>query len=86
MEAISSITYGIYQTFNDSLKNHSIGITDNPDSVEEAKSSQTKCKRWKVDTLFDAYSIERYFIEEFGMKQDGEVINNFENDIYVYIY
>ena len=86
MEAVSSITYGISQTFDDSLKNHSIGISDNPDIIKEEKSSQTKYKRWKVDTLIDAYSIERYFIEEFGMKRDGEVIKNYENDIYVYIY
>lgn len=86
MTAISSITYNIYQTFSDALKNHSIGISDNPDSIKKEKSFQPKCKHWKVGTLIDAYSIERYFIEEYGMKRDGEVINNFENDIYIYIY
>ncbi|MBK6913394.1 MAG: hypothetical protein IPH11_06935 [Ignavibacteriales bacterium] len=86
MEAISSITYNIYKTFSDALKNHSIGISDKPDLVSLEKSGKSKCKQWKVDTLLDAYSIERYFIEEYGMKRDGEIINNFDNDIYIYIY
>lgn len=86
MKAISFITYGISQAFDDALKNHSIGISDNPDLIKKEKPTETKCKHWKVDTLIDAYSIERYFIEEFGMKRDGEMINNFEKDFYVYIY
>jgi hypothetical protein len=86
MEAISAITYNIYKTFSDALKNHSIGISDKPDLVNVENSGKSKCKRWKVDTLIDAYSIERYFIEEYGMKRDGEVINNFDSDIYIYIY
>ncbi|MBK7379654.1 MAG: hypothetical protein IPJ03_11705 [Ignavibacteriales bacterium] len=86
MEAISSITYNIYKTFSDALKNHSIGISDKPDLVSLENSGKSKCKQWKVDTLLDAYSIERYFIEEYGMKRDGEIINNFDNDIYIYIY
>jgi len=86
MKAISSITYNIYQTFSDALNNHSIGISDKPDLVSVENSAKSNSKYWKVDTLIDAYSIERYFIEECGMKGDGETINNFENDIYVYIY
>lgn len=86
MEAISSITYNIYKTFSDALENHHIGISDKPDFVNEENSRESKCNRWKVDTLIDAYSIERYFIEEYGMKRDGEVINNFDNDIYIYIF
>ncbi|HMU41875.1 MAG TPA: hypothetical protein PKA80_01130 [Ignavibacteriaceae bacterium] len=86
MKAISTITYKIYQSFSDTLKNHSIGISDKPESIKMGNSEPTGFKRWKVDTLIDAYAIERYFIEEYGMKKDGEVINNFDNDIYIYIY
>lgn len=86
MSEISSITYNIYQTFSDALKNHSIGISDKLDLVIEENSGKSKFNRWKVDTLIDAYSIERYFIEEYGMKRDGEIINNFDNDIYIYVY
>ena len=86
MEAISTITYNIYQTFNDALNNHSIGISDKPDLVSLENSGKSKCKHWKVDTLLDAYSIERYFIEEYGIKTHPQIINTFSNHIYIYIY